>query len=196
MLSAAEKLMITVDDYLQGEASAEYKHEYLNGEVWAMVGATDSHVTIAGNLFTLLKQSLKGTPCRAYISDMKVNVEKANAFFYPDVLVTCNPKDRDAPLFKQHPLFIAEVLSPSTEAFDRGQKFSVYRQLESLQTYWLIDSRKMSVDCFNRRDNNEWLLHSYENADEIIRIPSLDLEYPLQGLYEEVLFMPPLSIRE
>jgi len=191
MVSAAEKLPLTVEEYLQGEASAEYKHEYLNGEVWAMVGATDAHVTIAMNLGFLLKQSLKGTPCRAYISDMKVNVEKANAFFYPDVLVTCNSKDRDNTLFKQHPVFIAEVLSPSTEAFDRGQKFSAYRQLESLQTYWLIDSRKLSVDCFNRKNDNEWLLHGYENADEIIRIPALDLEYPLQGLYEEVLFMQP-----
>jgi len=188
MVSAAEKLPITVEEYLQGEASAEYKHEYLNGEVWAMVGATDAHVTIAGNLFALLKQSLKGTPCRAYISDMKVNVEKANAFFYPDVLVTCNAKDRDSALFKQHPVFIAEVLSSSTEAFDRGQKFSAYRQLESLQTYWLIDSRKMSVDCFNRTDNNEWLLHGYEKAEEIVRIPTLDLGWPLQSLYEEVLF--------
>jgi Uma2 family endonuclease len=188
MVSAAEKLTITVNDYLQGEASAECKHEYLNGEVWAMVGATDAHVTIAMNLGLLLKRSLKGTPCRAYISDMKVNVEKANAFFYPDILVTCNPKDRDAPLFKQHPIFIAEVLSPSTEAFDRGQKFSTYRQLESLHTYWLIDSQKMSVDGYTRMDNNEWLLHGYEYADEIIRIPSLDLEWPLQLLYEEVLF--------
>jgi len=188
MVSAAEKLPITVEEYLQGEASAEYKHEYLNGEVWAMVGATDAHVTIAMNLGFLLKQSLKGMPCRAYISDMKVNVEKANAFFYPDVLVTCNAKDRDNTLFKQHPIFIAEVLSPSTEAFDRGQKFSAYRQLDSLQTYWLIDSRKMSVDCFNRTDNNEWLLHGYEKAEEIVRIPALDLEWPLQSLYEEVLF--------
>jgi Uma2 family endonuclease len=188
MVSAAEKLTITVDDYLQGEASTEYKHEYLNGEVWAMIGATDAHVTIAGNLFALLKQSLKGTPCRAYISDMKVNVEKANAFFYPDVLVTCSPEDRDSALFKQHPLFIAEVLSPSTEAFDRGQKFSTYRQLDSLQTYWLIDSRKMSVDCFNRTNNNDWLLHGYEKAEEILRIPALDLEWQLQSLYEEVLF--------
>jgi len=154
-----------------------------------MVGRADAHVTIAMNLGFLLKQSLKGTPCRTYISDMKVNVEKANAFFYPDVLVTCNTRDRDNTLFKQHPVFIAEVLSPSTEAFDRGQKFSAYQQLESLQTYWLIDSQKMSVDCFNRTDNNEWLLHGYEKAEEIVRIPALNLEWPLQSLYEEVLFV-------
>jgi Uma2 family endonuclease len=189
MASPAEKLPISAEDYLQGEASADCKHEYLNGEVWAMVGATDAHVTIAMNLGFLLKQSLKGTPCRAYISDMKANVEKTNAFFYPDVLVTCNPKDHGNPLFKQYPIFIAEVLSPSTEAFDRGQKFSTYRRLESLQTYWLIDSQKMSVDGYTRMDNNEWLLHGYEKADEMIRIPSLDLTWPLKALYDEVVFV-------
>jgi len=117
MPSPTEKLPLTAEDYLQGEASAEVKHEYPDGEVWARVGASDAHVTIAMSLAFLLKQALKGSPCRAYISDMKVNVEKANAFFYPDVVVTCDPKDRDNPLFKQHPVFIAEVLSPSTEAF-------------------------------------------------------------------------------
>lgn len=183
----AEKLQLTAEEYLQGELSAECKHEYLNGEVWAMVGATDAHVTIAGNLFALIKQSLKGSPCRAYISDMKVNVEKANAFFYPDVLVTCDAGDRDNALFKQHPVFIAEVLSPSTEAFDRGQKFSAYRQLESLESYWLIDSQSLSVDIFNRTDTNEWLLHGYDAAGEILRIPSLNLEWPLRMLYEDVL---------
>ena len=137
-MSLAEKLQHTPEDYLQGELSAECKHEYLNGEVWAMVGATDAHVTITMNLGFLLKQSLKSSPCRVYISDMKVNVEKADAFFYPDVMVTCGAKDRDNSLFKQHPVFIAEVLSPSTEAFDRGQIFSAYRQLESLKSYWLI----------------------------------------------------------
>jgi len=180
MVSSAEKLTLTAEDYLQSEASAEYKHEYLNGKVWAMVGATatDAHVTIAMNLGFLLKQSLKGTPCRTYISDMKVNVEKANAFFYPDVLVTCNAKDRDSSLFKQHPVFIAEVLSPSTEAFDRGQKFSAYRQLDSLQTYWLIDSRKLSVDCFDRSHAPAWECSPRRSSVPFRSIPTVNLDKP------------------
>lgn len=185
-MSLAEKLQLTPEEYLQGEASAEFKHEYLDGEVWAMVGASDAHVTIAGNMFFLLKQSLKGTPCRAYISDMKVNVATANAFFYPDVLVTCDGKDRDNNLYKQHPLFIAEVLSPSTEAFDRGGKFSAYRQLESLQTYWLIDSQNRSVDCFDRTNGNEWLMRSFTDEQAKLSIPSLELEWQLRQLYEDV----------
>lgn len=185
----AKKTNPTVQEYLEGEETAEVKHEYLDGEIWAMVGATDAHVTIAGNLFFLLKQKLKGTPCRAFISDMKVNVEKADAFFYPDVLVTCDRKDRENSLYKQYPLFIAEVLSPSTEAFDRGRKFSIYRQLDSLQTYWLADSQKMTIDCFNRTTKDEWLLHSYDKAQETIQIAALEIDFPLSELYEDTTYV-------
>ena len=186
-MSLAEKMFLTAEEYLQGEETADLKHEYQNGEVWAMVGATDSHVTIAMNLALLLKQHLKNTPCRTYISDMKVQVEKANAFFYPDVMVTCNPKDRENTLYKQHPLFIAEVLSPSTEAFDRGNKFNTYRQLDSLQTYWLIDTQTQHIDSFTRTQNNDWLLHSYTQADEMVEIKSLEMTCSLMELYEETL---------
>lgn len=187
-MSLAEKLPLSPEDYLQGEASADFKHEFMAGEVWAMVGASDAHVTIAGNLFFLLKQTLKNGPCRVYISDMKVQVEKANAFFYPDVLVSCDSKDRDNKLYKQHPCFIAEVLSPSTEAFDRGEKFNAYRQLDSLQNYWLIDNKRMLIDSFTRQDNNDWLLHSYSDTGEIISLSSLALTCSLNDIYEDVLF--------
>ncbi len=186
-MSLAEKLTLTAEEYLQGEETAEFKHEYLDGEVWAMVGATDAHVTIAMNLAYLLRQKLKGTPCRAYISDMKVNVEKANAFFYPDILVTCDNKDRQNSLYKQQPLFIGEVLSSSTEAFDRGKKFTAYRQLDSLQSYWLIDTNALHIDSYTRTENNDWLLHSYSHADETVKIAALNLEFLLQELYEDTL---------
>lgn len=186
-MSLAEKQILSAEEYLQGEESAEFKHEYMNGEVWAMVGATDNHVTIAGNLFILLKQKLKGTPCRTYISDMKVQVEKANAFFYPDILVSCDKQDRQSSLYKQNPLFIAEVLSPSTEAFDRGKKFTAYRQLDSLQCYWLVDAAAQHIDSYTRTENNDWLLHSYDQSDEAVQIAALDIEFLLQELYEDTL---------
>ncbi|MCQ8105496.1 Uma2 family endonuclease [Methylomonas sp. SURF-2] len=187
-MSLAEKIPLSREDYLHGEASADFKHEFMAGEVWAMVGASDTHVTIAGNLFFLLKQAFKNTPCRTYISDMKVRVEKADAFFYPDVLVSCDSKDRDNKLYKQYPSFIAEVLSPSTEAFDRGEKFNAYRQLDSLQHYWLIDSKRMLIDSFTRQDNNDWLLHSYSDPDETLKLPDLELTCSLSELYEDVIF--------
>jgi Uma2 family endonuclease len=186
-MSLAEKITLTAEEYLKGEETAEIKHEYQNGEVWAMVGATDNHVTIAGNLFVLLKQHLKDSPCRTYISDMKVRVEKADAYFYPDVMVTCNPKDQANTLYKQHPVFIAEVLSLSTEAFDRGNKFNAYRQLDSLQTYWLIDTQAMRVDSFTRTENDDWLLHSYTKADELVEIKGIEVQCLLKELYVDTL---------
>jgi Uma2 family endonuclease len=172
-MALAEKICLTVEEYLKGEEAADFKHEYQNGEAWTMVGATDNHVTISMNLAILLKHHLKNTPCRTYISDMKVRVEKADAFFYPDVMVTCNPNDRANAPYKQHPVFIAEVLSPSTEAFERGNKFNANRQLESLRAYWLIDTNAMHIDSFTRTPNNDRLLHSYTVAEEIVEIQGL-----------------------
>lgn len=194
-MAVAEKLKLSCTEYLQGEEAATVKHEYLDGEVWAMVGASDAHVSIAGNIFFLLKQALKQSPCRPYISDMKVNVAAANAFFYPDVLVSCNPKDRDNRLFKQHPVFIAEVLSPSTEAFDRGAKFAAYRQLDSLQSYWLIDSRTQAIDCFRRTADNAWLLHSHTGPCDKLAIPELNLVLDFAEIYADVALdsEPPLT---
>lgn len=186
-MSLAEKITLTAEDYLKGEETADCKHEYQNGEVWAMVGATDNHVTIALNLAARLKQHLKGTPCRTYISDMKVRIGRADAFFYPDVMVTCDTKDQANTLYKQHPLFIAEVLSPSTEAFDRGNKFNAYRQLDSLQTYWLIAADAMRIDSFTRAQHDDWLLHSYTQADELVEINGLEVKCLLQDLYEDTL---------
>lgn len=185
-MTTAEKLPVSVDDYLKGEQSAFYKHEYLNGDIWAMVGASDKHVTIAGNLFFLLKQHLKDSHCRPYISDMKVNIKQAEAFFYPDVLVTCDPRDRKNDYYKEHPIFIAEVLSPSTEAFDRGDKFKYYRLLPDFKEYWLIDAQKMSVDCFVRMNEAEWALHSYDEAQSNIPIAALDGKFAIHDLYSDV----------
>ena len=184
-MSIAEKIKLSEQEYLQGEEVAEFKHEYLNGEVWAMVGASDNHVTIAGNLFYQLKQKLNDKPCRSYISDMKVKVEQANAFFYPDVFVTCEQKDKQNTHYKEHPVFIAEILSPSTEAYDRGDKFKFYRQLPSLQEYWLIDAQKTSIDCFSRQSNDTWVLHNVSLRQENSLIQVLDIELSVDEIYED-----------
>lgn len=182
-----QKTIISQDDYLFAEQLSESKHEYLAGDVWAMVGASDAHVTIALNLAAILKQHLKDSPCRSYISDMKVRVEQADAYFYPDVMVSCDARDLENRLIKEHPCFIAEVLSPSTEAFDRGDKFTRYRQLPSLQCYWLIDTEKQVIDSFVRTDNDDWLLHSYSQIDEPVQIQTLDFLCSLGDVYEDVL---------
>ena len=198
MSTAAENITLSEHEYLESEKTAEFKHEYLQGEIWAMAGASDNHVTIAGNLLVLLKQKLKGTPCRSYISDMKVKVELANAFFYPDVFVSCDQRDKEQNFYKEHPLFITEILSPSTEAYDRGDKFKYYQQLPSLQEYWLIDAQKMSVDCFTRTDDNVWTLHSYSSPHEQANIAALKIKIQLDELYADTSAAPifPLSDSE
>ncbi|MBP8284083.1 MAG: Uma2 family endonuclease, partial [Chromatiaceae bacterium] len=157
MSNLARVHSITADAYLAGEIHSPIRHEYVAGEVFAMAGATEEHATIAGNLFALLRNQVRGGPCRVYIADMKLRVEAADAFFYPDVFVTCDPRDATEPLAKRRPALICEVLSESTEAYDRGGKFAAYRTLESLNEYLLIDSRRRAVEVF-RRQTSGWLL--------------------------------------
>jgi len=152
---------LSAEDYLCLEAESSIKHEYINGEAYAMAGATDTHVTIAGNLFALLRSHIRGSGCRVYIADMKVQIETRNSFYYPDVLVTCDPRDRELPTYKKPPKLIIEVLSDSTEAFDRGDKFADYRTLDSLEEYVLINTRHQRVECFRRGTDGQWPLQYY-----------------------------------
>ena len=158
-----------------------------------MTSTEDAHVSIALNLATLLHAHVKGTPCRPYMSDMKVRVEKANAFFYPDVMVTCDERDRHSDYFKSHPILIAEILSESTAAFDRGRKFAAYRQLESLQEYLLVDPNDYSVDCFRRDTAGHWVLYPFGSGEQV-ELASLNWSAPIAALYEGVTVNPrPLS---
>jgi Uma2 family endonuclease len=137
----------------------------------------------------MLKGHVRGGPCRVYISDMKVRIEAADAFYYPDVVVSCDPRDRVGESYKQHPCLIVEVLSDSTEAFDRGNKFAVYRQLESLDEYVLVDSRTMGVDAFRRGPDKRWVLYPFRAGDEVV-LSSVDLRCPIALLYENVELLP------
>ena len=189
MSNLAEVPFITVDDYLAGEVVSPLKHEYLDGEVFAMAGASEEHVTIALNLASLLRAHVRGGPCRVYMADMKLHVERARAFFYPDCFVTCYPADAAEPLAKQRARVVIEVLSESTEAYDRGAKFASYRQLPSLEEYVLIDSRTRSVEVF-RRHPEGWILQPVPD-DGWLRLATLGFECTVDALYEDVHFTPP-----
>ena len=186
MSDTAERLSITAEEYLQTEAHSAIKHEYIAGEIFAMAGANESHVTIALNLATLLRSHVRGSSCRVYISDMKVNVDTADSFFYPDVFVTCDPRDVSEALMKRHPNLIVEVLSKSTAAYDYSAKFVYYQQLESLQEYVLIKSDCMVIDVFRRDTEHEWVLYSFIAGDKII-LTSIDFHCPIADVYEDVL---------
>ena len=184
----------SAEDYLEWEKGNEIKHEYLNGEVFpmygevqSMAGAKDAHVTVTLNIAALLKSHLRGGSCRVYMADMKVQVAAANQFFYPDVVVTCDPSDRSSDYFKSHPALIVEVLSESTIVYDRGRKFEFYRQLESLQEYVLVDPDRLSVDCFRRDATNHWVLYP-SGAGEAVVLASVGLNAPIEAFYEDVAF--------
>lgn len=177
---------VSPEAYLKSEKISPIKHEYIRGEAYAMAGASDAHVTIAGNLFTLLRNHVRGTGCRVYIAEMKARIEQADVFYYPDVMVTCDERDRTPEDFKRYPRLIVEVLSPTTEAFDRGGKFADYRTLETLQEYVLINQERVSVECFRRNSEGLWVLYPYSEGEEV-HLASVDFSCLIAALYEDVL---------
>ena len=146
-------------DYLAWESEQPEKSEFFRGEVFAMSGASRRHVTVSGNVFSSLDQAVEGTPCRVYMADMKLRVLEDEAFFYPDVLVTCDPTDHRSDLFMSAPTLVVEVLSPSTAAFDRGEKFTAYRRIPSLREFVLIDPEKLTIEVYRRTAQDVWELH-------------------------------------
>ncbi len=176
---------MSVAEFIQWEDAQPDKHEFIDGEVFAMVGARRVHVTIVLNLAALLKAHLRGGPCRAFIADMKLAVRSVEAVFYPDVLVTCDPDDLRAETVMEHPKIIIEVLSKSTAAYDRGDKFARYRKLDSLEEYVLIDPDRRGVEVFRRVGQGDWLLAASESEQGII-LKSIDFQAKLDAVFEDI----------
>jgi len=167
------KTSMSLEDFLAWEARQPDKHEYWQGEVFAMTGARQVHVLVALNVASALKAHLRGSPCRTYISDMQLAVDAADAVFYPDIFVSCHPDDLQAERVLRHPKVILEVLSDTTAAYDRGEKFAAYRQIADLQEYALIDPRYRRIEIFRRTENDEWLLAT-RDAERGLVLKSLD----------------------
>ncbi|MBK7003185.1 MAG: Uma2 family endonuclease [Rhodoferax sp.] len=185
MGQAAQKIAFTAEDYLRWEAEQVERHEYLDGEVFAMAGAEDRHVTVAMNVAFALRQHLSGGACRTYMSDMRLHVASANCYFYPDVLVTCSAQDKASALSKSEPKLIVEVLSPGTAAYDRGLKFSHYRSLPSLEEYVLIDLDTRSTDCYRKGFDGLWVLHPFAKG-EAVELASVALTVSAAQVFAEV----------
>ena len=175
------------EDYLAAEADSPSKHEYRDGEVYAMAGGTDAHNLITGNLYALLRAHLRGGPCRTYFADVKARIETCNCYYYPDVMVTCDPRDAETSTYKRFPKLIVEVLSTGTEAFDRGDKFSDYRHLDSLQEYVLVSQTRPQVEVFRRNPEGLWVLHPYGDGDTLA-LASVGWSETIAALYEAVDF--------
>ena len=182
---AAQTPVFNAAEYLAWEAGQAERHEFVDGEVFAMAGAEDRHVTVAMNLAFALRQHLAGSPCRTYMSDMTLNVAAANQYFYPDVLVTCSPLDQANAIVKSEPKLIVEVLSSSTAAYDRGLKFGYYRALPSLQEYMLVDIDARSTDCYRKGADGLWVLHPFAKGEPVL-LASVALEITAVQLFAEV----------
>ncbi|MDX2212731.1 MAG: Uma2 family endonuclease [Oculatellaceae cyanobacterium bins.114] len=188
--SPQHPLRMTVEEYLEWESQQEVRHEYVNGEVFAVMGGTIPHNDIALNLYTALRPKVRSRRCRINVADVKVQVNPASPYYYPDVIISCNPQDLNARQVIQHPILIVEVLSPGTEAKDRGEKFTYYQTIPSLQEYVLIDSEKVAVECYRRGEGRMWLYYPY-SAGDVIALGSLEFECPIELLYEGVVFEEP-----
>jgi Uma2 family endonuclease len=178
---------LTIDKYLELEQTSEIRHEYVDGEVFAMAGASEEHNLIVTNLIALLRPHLRGTPCRTFASDMKVKVkvQKADIFYYPDVLVTCDPNDNEK-YFKTSPKLIVEVLSNSTKTIDKREKRLNYQNIKSLQEYVLIYQDEIKVEVYRKDNQGNWLMQILGKDDEL-HLDSIDLTLTMAEVYEDVI---------
>jgi Uma2 family endonuclease len=178
---------MTPEEFLEWEKTQELRYEYIDGEVFAMTGGTKPHNRIAINFTTALDGFLGEKGCDIYINDVKVQLSPSGPYHYPDVVVTCDERDKESIDLVQFPCLIVEVLSPSTEAFDRGKKFTRYRQLTSLKEYVLIESDEIGVECFRRNAEGLWVLHTYGNGDTL-SLESIEFSIAVDKLYRQVRF--------
>ena len=178
--------MMTGEEYFQLEENdPATRYEYSDGHVYAMAGGTANHDTIKSNMQRILWSLLRGSPCRVYSSDMKVFISETR-YFHPDVIVTCDPRDRGTVQAIQSPRLVVEVLSPSTELIDRTWKLQNYRAHPTVEEYVLIDAKALKIEIYHK-ENNKWIYDLFENGEEI-PLNSLGVHFPLLDAYVDVEF--------
>ena len=203
MATLAAQTRLTPEEYIAFERKAPpdseiSRYEYLNGELIAMSGASREHNLISNNISGELRNLLKGSGCETYASDMRVSAPLTASYFYPDVVVVCEEPRFEDDVFDilLNPIILVEVLSPSTEAYDRGEKFSHYRHLASLQEYVLVSQDKVLVERYRRPQKHEtapvttedWIFTAFQAPADVLPLTSIQCELPLQEIYERVTF--------
>ena len=197
-MTAQPKTFISEELYLTHERESITKHEYYAGEVYAMAGASEQHNLIAMNIAASLHSQLRGGECRTYPSDMRVKVVKTGLHTYPDFTVVCGQSlftERNKRDTLINPTIIIEILSPSTERYDRGMKFQHYRTIETLQEYVLVSQDKYHIERFIRQEPNEWLFSEVLDRDSSLALPSIQGVLALRAVYEGVIFIPEVVSR-
>lgn len=182
----AQKHKMTLEDFLAWEAEQPERWEFFNGEAFMMAGGSDVHNAISLNTAFALRQTLRGTRCNVFMSDVRLRLAESDDLFYPDVFVTCSDADRARRQVKEDPVLIAEVLSPSTEAHDRGDKFAAYRRLAGLKTVLFLSQDRAHVECFTRGDDGRWVLSEASGETARLALPAFDFELALADLYRDL----------
>jgi Uma2 family endonuclease len=181
---------LTPDEYLAFERRSELRHEYIDGELFAMSGASEPHNQIVVNLIREISTQFRGRPCKVYTNDMRVRIMGTSRYVYPDAVALCGPphfEDQEQDTLT-NPNLIVEVLSTTTEAYDRGEKFEYYRRIETLTEYVLIAQDKPHVEQFFRQSNGQWLFTETSGMEKTIELPSVGCQLSLAELYDKVEF--------
>ena len=180
------KTKLSVEDYLEGEKISPVRHEYVEGEVFAMAGASDNHARVVRNIMAELTFRLRDSNCEPFSNDIKVRVTQ-KVYYYPDILVSCEDSPEN-PYFRNHPILIIEVASPSTEKIDRREKLLFYQQMPSVQEYAIIDQRKINIELHRRQPDATWITYYFDESDTEIEFQSVEMTLPLTEIYRRVRF--------
>ena len=185
-----EKHKISPEEYLASERESETRNEYFDGEIFAMAGASREHNQISANIVRVLGNQLLEKPCSVYSSDMKVKIKEIEKYTYPDMVVVCEEEafedeNNDVLL---NPIVIIEILSDSTEAYDRGEKFAHYQLLNSFKEYILVSQYLCRIEKFTRQDDETWIYSKYQSAEHVVKIEAVNCELPVSEIYRKVSF--------
>ncbi len=185
MVTQPTPMRMSIEDYIALDSnSSEARYEFIDGYVYMLAGGTADHSTINGNLLAAFKSALRGGPCRVHTSDLKVQLSEKR-YVFPDISISCDPRDRGKITVMQSPILIVETLSPSTETYNRGKKFSYYRACTSVQEYVLVDTQEQIIEVYRRDKEPFWKFSAFE-AGERVELTSLDIHIPVSGVYEDV----------
>jgi Uma2 family endonuclease len=189
MIASPKPQAMTPDEYLAWEEQQELRYEYDDGLITVMSGGTLPHNDLAVNLLVMLRPHVKARGCRINTSDAKVQVRDKGPYYYPDLVVSCDSRDRTATKRISHPTLIIEVLSPGTESVDRGRKFRQLQKSETLKEYVLVDYESMLVECFRPGEGRFWVYEAFGEG-EIVELTSIDFSCPIELIYEDVNLTP------
>lgn len=182
----AQKHTMTLEEFLTWEAEQPERWEFFKGEAFMMAGGSDVHNVVTGNAYMALRIGLQNTRCNVFMSDVRLRLAEDDSLFYPDVFVTCSDADRARRQVKEDPTLVAEVLSPSTEAYDRGDKFAAYRRFPGLRTVLFLSQDRAHVECFTRGEDGRWILSEASGDAAHLALPAFGFDLALADLYRDL----------